>query len=147
MKPFPYGNRKHGKNSILCHSPAALIHAANPRAQQPSRLVAAGGWEPALPPHQPCSTPTPSSVPRGVKAEEEEGKEWSLGKENEAILGGRELPSPTFDRKHHLVRGRMAAAGGALAAAATPNGTRLSPQAYLPPPAAALPGSGRAQRA
>lgn len=43
LKPFPYGNRKHGKNSVLCHSPAAPMHAWKGKAQELSSLLGAGG--------------------------------------------------------------------------------------------------------
>lgn len=43
LKPFPYGNRKHGKNSVLRHSPAAPMLAWKGKAQDPSSLLGAGG--------------------------------------------------------------------------------------------------------
>lgn len=80
MKPFPYGNRKHGKNSVLRHSPAAPMHASKGKARERSSLLGAGGLEhccqPGLAQH-----PASASVPHSVKAEKEE-KEWRPGKKN-----------------------------------------------------------------
>lgn len=58
LKPFPYGNRKHRKNSILCHSPAALTDASKTKAPKTCWPVGAGGLERVSPPGQPCSTPS-----------------------------------------------------------------------------------------